>query len=79
MLQSRGSRLRDVLNARDVNEIADAPAGAVQSAYGKAVGGGAEPKAGGDALSGKTSQEPEKVTMSYASVERGGKVKFEEA
>jgi hypothetical protein len=31
LVQTRGSRLRDVLSMRDVNEIADSPAGAVQS------------------------------------------------
>lgn len=32
LLQARGSRIRDVLTNRDVNEIADAQAGAVQNA-----------------------------------------------
>ena len=37
LLSSRASRISDVLTARDINEIADAPAGAVESAIVKAT------------------------------------------
>ncbi|KAF2835064.1 hypothetical protein M501DRAFT_1026984 [Patellaria atrata CBS 101060] len=71
LLQSRGSRLRDVLTTRDVNEIADSPAGAVQSAVTldlrKESGHG----------STSTSTPPSASTRAvYATVGSGGKVRF---
>ena len=68
-MQSRGGRLSDVLTTRDVNEIADSPAGSVQKAL--------TPPPAADAVQ----VEPPKAqptTMSYASVNREGNVKFDE-
>ncbi|KAK5131546.1 hypothetical protein LTR08_000873 [Meristemomyces frigidus] len=69
LIQSRGSTLSDALTSRDVNEIADSPAGAVSHAL-------AVKPASEDASAAAPSAAPTK--MSFASVE-GGSVKFEEA
>lgn len=37
LVSSRASRISDILTARDINEIADAPAGAVESSIVKAT------------------------------------------
>ena len=72
LLQTRASRVSDLLTTRDVNEIADTEPGAVQSAV------TLEPKS-------EKREEEEKppvpkqqaLQMSYASVGRDGKVEFE--
>jgi hypothetical protein len=73
LLQSRASRVSDTLTSRDVNEIADSPPGAVQSAVTLAR------KASEPA---DTSSTPAKATpptsFRIASV-KGGKVTFEDA
>lgn len=70
LLQSRGAKLTDSLTARDVNEIADAPAGLVQSA--------ANPKP-----VPSFDQTPPKpaapVKLSYATVQKDGKVDITKA
>ena len=71
LLQTRASRLRDVLTARDVNEIADTEPGVLQPATTLKTSEEKTQKPEG----GKTSQPVTK--MSYASVGEGGEVKFE--
>lgn len=71
-----------MLSARDMNEIADAPTGAVQSFAMKSSTQPADTvtsQTGVIAAPTKTAQAPEQVTMTYASVGKDGKVKFEEA
>lgn len=70
LLSSRAPRIRDTLTTRDINEIADAPAGAVANAV---------------TLTAAPSQEPVverkkdvPTGFHYAEVKRDGKVKFEE-
>ena len=70
VLQSRGARLRDVLTSREVNEIADSPAGSVQAAVASRSTESGEPEAN------LTSQNPTKETMNYANVGKDGKVSF---
>ncbi|KAF2083315.1 hypothetical protein K490DRAFT_51976 [Saccharata proteae CBS 121410] len=71
LIQSRGSRISDVLTTRDVNEIADVPAGAFQQAVAldmrKESGHG----------SATAPKEPEQKVM-YAEVGADKKVKFSE-
>lgn len=77
LIQSRGSGLRDVLTTRDVNEIADSPAGSVPQAVSlrssqtssTSTDGKVVPPAGAEAAL---------PTLSYATVGRGGTVKFDE-
>ncbi|KAI9731461.1 MAG: Altered inheritance of mitochondria protein 24, mitochondrial [Claussenomyces sp. TS43310] len=72
LLCSRASRISDVLTTRDVNEIADSPAGAVQSAVTLSIA----PKE-----DGTTSERASDVATGFhfASVGKDGRVKFEEA
>ncbi|TQS31623.1 hypothetical protein Golomagni_08092, partial [Golovinomyces magnicellulatus] len=70
LLSSRGVRVADVLSNREVNEIADAPAGAVQ----EAVELPAEPKVA--EVTASSEQAPS--ALHVASVRRDGKVKFED-
>lgn len=70
LVSTRASRISDVLTARDVDEIADSPTGAVQEAV---------------ALAGKPKEQIAKgrqfkdvpTGFSYAEVKQGGKVEFE--
>lgn len=91
LVQSRGARVSDVLSAREVNEIADAPAGAVREAVEVAGSGGRPLKAGagGDAsrtgIEGATASAApgsdavrKEPRLNYASVSRDGKVNIEE-
>jgi hypothetical protein len=71
LLSSRASRINDVLTSKDVNEIADAPAGALQSAVTLAK----EPV--GDTVVPKAVDKP--TGFHYAEVSKEGKVKFEDA
>ncbi|KAI9722850.1 MAG: Altered inheritance of mitochondria protein 24, mitochondrial [Chrysothrix sp. TS-e1954] len=73
LLQSRGSRLRDVLSSRDVNEIADATAGLGRATPTLAIG--QSTSAGVNDKDSATSQ-PAATSMSYARVEGGGKIAF---
>jgi hypothetical protein len=88
LVQSRATRLSDVLSAREVNEIADAPPGVARDAVENLRAGGSQIKEGSDASrtgvegatisassAGATRKEPK---LSYASVSRDGKVKIEE-
>jgi len=70
-MQSRGGALSDALTTRDVNEIADSPAGSVPQALqlGSAAEAGASP-------TGTPTATPTPTTVSYATV-RSGKVDFE--
>jgi hypothetical protein len=71
LMSSRASRISDVLTARDINEIADSPAGAVQSAV---------------TLASKPIEEAElkrpadiPTGFHVANVSKDGKVQFEDA
>lgn len=71
LISSRASRISDVLTARDINEIADSPAGVVRSAVtlsSKPVEE-AEPKRPADIPTG----------FHVASVSKEGKVQFGDA
>jgi hypothetical protein len=72
LLSSRASRISDVLTARDVNEIADSPAGAVQAAVTLAT----KPK---DEESEPKRAQDVRTGFHVASVGDDGKVKFVEA
>lgn len=69
LLSSRASRISDVLTARDINEIADSPAGAVQSAVTLPSEESGAKKQVADVPTG----------FHFAEVSRDGKVKFEDA
>jgi hypothetical protein len=72
LMSSRGSRISDVLTSRDVNEIADSPAGALQSAVTLEIQPQEKhdiPKSPADVSTG----------FRFAEVGKDGKVKFEEA
>lgn len=71
LLQSRGSRLRDVLSTQEINDIADAPAGAVQVAMDENA-----TRKQSRATSLPT-QTPAKTSMTFASVKPDGEVVFE--
>jgi tripartite-type tricarboxylate transporter receptor subunit TctC len=73
LLQSRGSRISDVLTLRDVNEIAESPPGAVQDVVDRKIK--EELK---EIAAGETVQQPPSSTgaVKYATV-RGGKTEFE--
>lgn len=83
LLQSRGSSVTDVLTNRDVNEIADAPAGAVHDAVSldlrKATETTAsEPAKVPAASAASVAPAAQPATMRMATV-RGGKVDFSDA
>jgi Mitochondrial biogenesis AIM24 len=89
LLQSRASRVRDVLSEREVDEIADAPPGKVAEAvesglerqrveFAEKEGGKGGESGKGEAVGPKTVvRKPPK--LSIASVQRDGKVRIEEA
>ncbi|KAI9697121.1 MAG: Altered inheritance of mitochondria protein 24, mitochondrial [Bogoriella megaspora] len=76
LIQSRASRLSDVLTTRDVNEIAETPAGAVQEAI--------ELKARKESGHGSSTQSsspsgqsaPATTKLSYATIGNNKKVEF---
>jgi hypothetical protein len=70
LISSRASRISDVLTSRDVNEIADSPAGAVESVVALLN----TPK---DDVKKQASDVP--TGFHFAEVSRDGKVKFEDA
>ena len=71
-MQSRGSSISDVLTTRDVNEIADSPAGSVSKTL-------AQPSAAeDDVVTGSPSSSVQPTKLSYANVDRSGTVKFDE-
>lgn len=71
LIQSRGNSLTESLTTRDINEIADSPAGSVQSASNSSTKAIAAPSSSGSAAQST----PAKVT--YASVKGDGKVEFD--
>lgn len=74
LLSSRGVRVADILSNKQVNEIADAPAGAVQEAVELPTEAKIEAKAAETAAT--TEQVPSAVHV--ASVHRDGKVSFQD-
>lgn len=72
LMSSRATRMSDVLTSRDVNEIADSPAGAVQSAVTLANAPVVEP------LDSKNKVLDEPSGFHFAEVGKDGKVKFED-
>lgn len=79
LLQSKGGRLVDSLTERDINEIADAPAGVVGQTLAlegrKEVGHGSGSVAPDVAPSGTMASEPA-TTVKIATVTKEGKVAF---
>jgi len=71
LIQSRGGKLIDALTTQDVNEIADSPAGSVPAALHSKPADAVSP------TEGATSPKAAPTSMSYASVNTGGSVKFE--
>lgn len=82
LIQTRASRLSDVLTSRDLNEIADTQAGATQAAVTLATRDplDAQPK-GTDSQSGglvdPKSAQDKPVQLSVATIGKDGKVKFQ--
>lgn len=74
LLQSRASRVADVLEARDVDEIASAPAGRVRDA----VKAAAAPVDGGPGEKGRAG-DAAPTQMRVATVRRDGEVRIEKA
>ena len=72
LLQTRASRMRDVLTARDVNEIADVEPGILQPAVTLDID-----KQKWKSPSNDQAQSQPVTEMSYASVGEDGKVKFQ--
>ena len=73
LVQSRAARLSDVLTTRDVNEIADSPAGSVPKAL--TMQSAAE---AGTSVTSPASSQAAPASLSYATVSREGTVKFDE-
>ncbi|KAF2147010.1 uncharacterized protein K452DRAFT_217962 [Aplosporella prunicola CBS 121167] len=77
LLQSRAARLSDSLTTRDVNEIADAPAGVVADA----LQAGARKESGHGSAVGEVAKDDGKSeeghAATFASVDKDGKVSFE--
>jgi hypothetical protein len=74
LLQSRGSRVSDVLTLRDVSEIADSPPGAVDDFVARKIK--AEIQSIGDGTKAPVPNTDASGTVRYATV-RGGKAEFE--
>jgi len=74
LMQSRASRVSDALTTRDVNEIADTPAGTTQ----KAVELVARKEAEKASEAGKAPRAVNQPRFSIASVQRDGKVNIKE-
>jgi hypothetical protein len=85
LLQSRAARVSDVLTARDVNEIADAPAGVVHEAIIGIQSGNSDASRTGiegatpSASPSSTAPVKSQPRLSVASISRDGKVTFESA
>lgn len=75
LIQSRAGRLTDSLTTRDVNEIADTPAGAVQEAINLDL---RKESGHGSATTPAAEAEAPKEKVTYAQVGSDGKVKFGE-
>ena len=73
LLQTRASRIRDILTSRDVNEIADTEPGAVQSAI------ASRSRTSQNVEESRQTQVPTKVPtkLTVASVGKSGDVSFE--
>ena len=76
LVQSRGNKITESLTNRDINEMADAPAGAVQLALNPG-----SKKTGSSSDDGAAPAAPPQVPpkMSYASVKGDGRVEFEKS
>lgn len=72
LVSSRAAALSDVITSRDINEMADSPAGEVPLAL--------HAKAAAEAGAAMTAppSKPAETTMSYASVGQDGSVKFDD-
>ncbi|EOD49547.1 putative mitochondrial protein fmp26 protein [Neofusicoccum parvum UCRNP2] len=75
LIQSRAGRLTDSLTTRDVNEIADTPAGAVQEAVNLDL---RKESGHGSATTPAAEAEAPKEKVTYAQVGSDGKIKFGE-
>ncbi|KAF2416526.1 hypothetical protein EJ08DRAFT_99732 [Tothia fuscella] len=76
LLQSRSSRVSDSLSTRDINEIADSPAGATQEVVATLnLDGASATKASGTVPPSRATEEQPR-TIKYATVTRDGKVEI---
>lgn len=83
LLQSRSSRINEILTTREINEIADAPPGVTQQAVKTALD--PEPPASSSApvdaktanLTGVVSSKRKEPTLNFATIQRDGNVKIE--
>ncbi|PHH90406.1 hypothetical protein CDD83_3780 [Cordyceps sp. RAO-2017] len=78
LMSSRGVRIADVLSSEQVNEIADAPPGAVAEALAPPSPGPKPGEAGAEAPAPAHQQQPPSA-LHVAAVSRDGKVTFEDA
>lgn len=76
LLQSRGSRIRDVLTSRDANEIANAPAGTVQQSPAVDISSHTSNISSQADKAAASGQHATPTKMSYASVGKAGNVSF---
>ena len=76
LLQTRASRLSDVLTARDVNEVANAEAGVVHQA--EKLTSKNSPQEGTTQIESPTPRADRPTHISIATVRKDGKVEFEE-
>lgn len=80
LLQTRGSRLSDSLTTRDVNEIADAPAGTVPEALTlnlRKESGQASPQEKSSSQAAPLSVEEKPTKVSYVTIGPNGKARFQ--
>jgi hypothetical protein len=76
LLQSRGSRISDVMTLRDVNEIAESPPGAVQDAVTRKIKEEIKEIAAAEAAKQPIASQSSTGEVKYATV-RNGKTEFE--
>jgi len=78
LVQSRASRIRDVLTLKDVNEIAESPPGAVQDAVTRKIQEEINEIAGSTSKTPLAPAESDSTTVRYATV-RHGKAEFKKS
>ncbi|KAI4210179.1 MAG: hypothetical protein LQ351_006933 [Letrouitia transgressa] len=77
LLQTRGGKSTDILTTRDINDIADTPAGALETRLPSTLGSSITTNS---KLEPSTPQSDKKNTpLNFANVDRSGKVSFEKS
>ncbi|KAK5148903.1 hypothetical protein LTR04_000363 [Oleoguttula sp. CCFEE 6159] len=79
LLQSRASRISDVLTARDIAEIADSPAGAAQSTVQLRLSKEGGHGSSNSATSAAPPPPPPPTSIKYATVKSDGKVEIRDS